>query len=66
VRQMRGGKDYDAQWSRRMRGEGPIAALIADRFRAACKRLALNEDRMSLDTTQFRPPPKPGDQLPLF
>jgi len=66
VRQMRGGKDYDAQWSRRMKGEGPIAALIADRFKAACKRFALNQDRLSLDTVQFAPPPKCGDQLPLF
>jgi DNA repair photolyase len=66
VRQMRGGKDYDAQWSQRMKGQGPIAALIADRFRAACKRFMLNQDRLSLDTAQFAPPPKCGDQLPLF
>ena len=28
VRQMRGGKDYDARWNQRMKGEGPIADLI--------------------------------------
>jgi DNA repair photolyase len=66
VRQMRGGRDYDSQWSLRMKGEGPIADLIAARFKAACKRFGLNGDRLSLDTAQFRPPPKAGDQLPLF
>ena len=28
VRQMRGGRDYDPQWGKRMKGEGPIAELI--------------------------------------
>ncbi len=54
VRQMRGGKDYDAQWGKRMKGEGPIADLIAARFRAACKRHGLNQERISLDCGQFR------------
>jgi DNA repair photolyase len=31
VRQMRGGRDYDAQWGQRMKGEGPIADVIAQR-----------------------------------
>jgi DNA repair photolyase len=66
VRQMRGGKDYDAQWGKRMKGEGPIAELIAARFKTACKRLGLNETPLALDVSQFRPPPKAGDQLPLF
>ena len=35
VRQMRGGKDYDAEWGKRMKGDGPIAELIAQRFRIA-------------------------------
>jgi len=39
VRQTRGGKDYDADWSQRMKGTGPVAELIATRFRAAVKRL---------------------------
>ena len=54
VRQMRGGKAYDSEWGKRMKGEGPIAALIADRFSAACKRLGLNNARTSLDIGQFR------------
>ena len=54
VRQMRGGKAYDSEWGKRMKGEGPIAALIADRFSVACKRLGLNNGRTSLDIGQFR------------
>ena len=66
VRQMRGGKDYDAQWGKRMKGEGPIAELMAQRFRAAKKRYGLDGSLAALDLTQFRVPPKAGDQLGLF
>jgi len=66
VRQMRGGKDYDSQWGKRMKGEGPLADLIAARFKAACKRYGLNQARITLDTGQFRAPARTGDQLPLF
>ncbi|MCR5875983.1 PA0069 family radical SAM protein [Phenylobacterium sp. J426] len=66
VRQMRGGKDYDAQWGSRMKGEGPIAALMANRFEAAKKRYGLSGRWGELDVSQFRAPPKPGDQIDLF
>jgi DNA repair photolyase len=66
VRQMRGGKDYDPQWSSRMRGEGPLALLIEARFKAARKRLGLERERLSLDVSRFRVPAKPGDQMDLF
>jgi DNA repair photolyase len=66
VRAMRGGKDYDAKWTTRGLGEGPIADAAAGRFRMACKRLGMNERRPSLDCTQFAPPPKATDQLSLF
>ena len=66
VRQMRGGKDYDAQWGTRMKGVGPIAELMAQRFRAAKKRYGLDGSLAALDLTQFRVPPKAGDQLGLF
>jgi DNA repair photolyase len=66
VRQMRGGKDYDPQWNTRMKGEGPIAALIAARFSAAVRRLGLDRERPALDCSRFAIPPKPGDQMDLF
>jgi DNA repair photolyase len=66
VRQMRGGKDYDAAWNTRMRGEGPIAHLIEARFRTARRRVGLERERLSLDVGKFRVPAKSGDQMDLF
>ncbi|MGE0830328.1 MAG: PA0069 family radical SAM protein [Hyphomonadaceae bacterium] len=66
LRQMRGGKDYDARWWARQRGEGPYARLISDRFHRTCARLGLNTDRTHLDASAFRPPPQAGDQLELI
>ena len=66
VRQMRGGKDYDAQWRTRMKGQGPIAELIATRFAAAKRRYGLDGGRVSFDVAGFRVPPRAGDQIDLF
>jgi DNA repair photolyase len=63
VREMRGGLDYDPEWGRRMKGTGPYAQLIAKRFRTTCARLGLNVQPRELDCSQFRIPPKKGDQL---
>lgn len=66
VRDMHGGQDYAADWGRRMRGSGPYAALIAQRFRLAARRLGLDEKQPPLRCDLFAPPPRRGDQLALF
>lgn len=66
LREMRGGADYDAEWGKRMRGEGPYADLIARRFQRAAKQHGLEGSLPPLDTGAFRPPPRPGDQLTLL
>ena len=66
VRQMRGGKAYDAAWGQRMRGQGPLAELIRRRFDVACRRLGLNADRRALDLSQFKRPVEPPKQMDLF
>jgi DNA repair photolyase len=67
LRQLRGGRDYDARFGARMRGTGPFAELIEKRFALAAKRLGLNRDRKPLDTTRFRPPIPDGPrQLDLI
>lgn len=66
VRQMRGGKDYDAEWGKRMKGEGPIAEIIGQRFKFAKRRYGLDKVLPPLDISQFRVPPRPGDQMELF
>ena len=66
IRNMRGGRDNDPRFGTRMRGTGPYALLLSNRFRLACRRLGLNsEPRTPLATALFRPPGPPGAQLHL-
>ncbi|PJE25709.1 PA0069 family radical SAM protein [Pseudooceanicola antarcticus] len=66
LREMHGGKDYSSDWHKRMRGEGAYAAMVAQRFRAAVKRLGLDTAQPDLRCDLFRVPVKPGEQLSLF
>lgn len=66
LREMHGGELYSAQWQRRMRGEGPYAELLAQRFQMTVKRLGLNTGDIPLRTDLFHVPPRAGDQLSLF
>ena len=63
VRDMHGGNDYDAQWHRRMRGEGPYARMIACRFQRAARQHGLDRTLPPLRCDVFAPPPRIGDQL---
>ena len=65
VRQMRGGREYDSRFGQRMRGQGPRAALLAQRFARAKRRLGY-PGLPPLDTGAFRVPPAAGDQGQLF
>lgn len=67
VHAMRGGRDNDPEFGTRMKGEGELARLLAQRFKQACGRLGFNADPRngSLDTARFRVPPRSG-QLSLF
>ena len=56
IREMRGGKDYDATFSTRMKGEGVWAQLIAQRLAKARRRYGLDRERRALDLAQFRKP----------
>jgi DNA repair photolyase len=56
IREMRGGKDYDASFTTRMRGEGIWAQLIAQRLAKARRRFGLDRERRALDLGQFRKP----------
>ncbi|MGY3364116.1 DNA repair photolyase [Bradyrhizobium sp. GM2.4] len=66
IRDMRGGRDYDAKWGERMKGTGPMAWTIGRRFEIACDRLGLNKRRAKLTTDHFAKPKRNGDQLSLF
>jgi DNA repair photolyase len=55
VRDMRGGKDYDADFAKRMKGEGLWADMLSQRFHKAARRLGLNaRQRGILDMSGFR------------
>lgn len=59
VRDIRGGKDYDSSFGRRMRGEGIWADLIRQRFDKTVKRLGLSAHSRrftGLDSSRFRAP----------
>ncbi|HWJ75242.1 MAG TPA: PA0069 family radical SAM protein [Kaistia sp.] len=66
LRSMRGGKDYDATFGKRQKGEGPYAWQIGRRFEIATKRLGLNRRNLKLRTDLFSPPAKAESQLSLF
>src|SRR5437588_2544240 len=66
IRDMRGGRDYDAKWGERMKGTGPMAWTIGRRVEIACEKLGLNKRRAKLTTDHFIKPNRSGQQLSLF
>jgi DNA repair photolyase len=67
LREARGGRDNDPAFGTRMTGQGPLAAMLADRFERACRRLAIPTGEIRhLDTTRFRPPAEAPGQLALI
>ena len=65
MQQMHGGKDYDSTFGTRMRGQGPFADLIAQRFAKAYKRLGYGRLN-ALDCSQFVAPRKQSPQIEMF
>lgn len=62
IREMRGGKDYDAGFGKRMRGEGVWADLIRQRFEKTVARLGLGSRAngfTTLDASHFKHPDAP-------
>ena len=66
IRQTRGGRDYDPAFGKRGVGEGPVAELIAKRFKTALRRLKLDAPRKPLRTDLFQRPGEDARQLQLF
>jgi DNA repair photolyase len=66
IRDMRGGKDYDSTWGKRMSGDGPYAWMIGRRFEAHCNKIGLNAPRTRLTIEHFQKPKKSTAQLSLF
>ena len=66
LREMRGGKNYDSQFGKRMTGEGTWAALIRQRFEKAAARCHLDREIPPLRNDLFNAPRLATPQLDLF
>jgi DNA repair photolyase len=66
VRSMRGGKDYDADFGKRMKGSGPYAWQIGRRFDMTVKRLGMGRRGLPLRDDLFVRPDGGGIQLSLL
>ena len=66
IRQTRGGKLYDADFSQRRKGTGAYADLIGQRFALACRRLGFAAEETPLSTHLFRVPAVDERQGQLF
>ena len=64
LRALRGGKLYDAEFGKRMRGEGIFADQMDRLFDVACRKAGIAGNRLELSTAAFRRPAK--DQFELF
>lgn len=60
IRQCRGGRLNDPDFTSRMKGNGPIAEIIHRRFALACKRVGLERSPYPRRTDLFRPPSLSG------
>jgi DNA repair photolyase len=65
IREMRGGKDNDAEFFTRMQGQGPWADLIRARMKIAKNRHGLHSSKWNVRSDLFVPPNLDG-QLSLF
>lgn len=66
VRELHGGRTYDPEFGKRMRGQGPWAEMMQQRFRLAARKLGLDRSLPALRTDLFAKPPQTGDQLSFF
>jgi DNA repair photolyase len=66
MRQLHGGRSYDATFGARQRGTGAFAELIERRFAIARRRCGLDRAAPPLDTSRFKPPRAQSPQRELF
>ena len=66
VREMRDGKNYDANFGTRMKGSGTWAALVRQRFDKASAKLGLDRKLADLRTDLFVAPKPASPQMPAL
>ena len=60
IREMRGGRDYDADFANRMKGQGTWATLLRQRVEKGAARVGLSRQTPVLDVSAFVRPSPPG------
>jgi DNA repair photolyase len=63
IEQAHGGKVNDSLFGLRMRGEGPLAAIVSQQFKKYTAKFGLNGYNWNADCSKFK---RPGMQLKLF
>lgn len=66
IRDLRGGKLNDFNFTTRMRGQGQFADQFSAMFKLAKRRAGLDGPFPKLSTEAFRRPPRAGEQMTLF
>ncbi len=64
IREMRGGRDYDADFASRMKGQGTWAMLLRQRVEKGAARVGLVRQTPVLDVSAFVPPARPNTAAP--
>lgn len=64
IEEVHGGQVHDSRFFTRMKGEGPLARILADQFKLFCKQFGLNQEAFAYNLEAFVRH-KPG-QLSLF
>jgi len=66
ITNMRGGRENDPRFGHRMKGSGPYAEILHQRFTRTTNKLGFQGRKYDLDCNQFVPPHTPTNQLNLF
>ena len=66
MRQLHGGRAYDAAFGMRQRGSGAFAERLEQRFAIAARRHGLDREAPPLDASRFKPPRDASPQRRLF
>ena len=61
IRDVRGGRENSSLFGDRMRGTGPYADIVEQRFRLVCRRLGLSQNPPPLDCSLFKAPQGSGE-----
>ena len=66
LKEMHGGRVYQSEFGKRMRGSGEYASIIEQRFKLACKKNGLSKKLLHLDESKFLRSTNNAKQIEMF